>query len=197
MSETETLTFREAAFTPDDETIDYNEIQQSLSVTQSTENMRNGVSMQGVVPVGDTSNYFNTYQQVLVVYRDDKWPNNVDAPNYSPWMRWVIKRDPMQADAKRLELSAKELYKRVSRNMRLVSFSTWGNPKVYPYQLIRIIERSGETGVGGTEPENGALYLVTSVQHNLDTNSYLYTTQIDAELLEQGSYTFGHLDRGK
>ncbi len=184
----EQLTFREMPETPGD----FNEVQSAMTLTLSTENTRGGVVVGGLIPIGKdvTDTVLTPTYQIL---RDSNWPNNVADHAYAPWMRWVFDRDPMIADPTRLAFKASELYRRVTRDMRTVSFETWGNPQVHPYQIIRVIERSGEFGNPSGSPDEGALYIVSSVTHTL-TEDKTYSTHIDAEIFQPGSYTFGPLE---
>jgi hypothetical protein len=155
--------------------------------------MRGGVIVGGLLAVGKDPRAALLAPSLLIRKNPD-WPNNVDDHNYAPWMRWAFDRDPMIADPVRLEFKADELYRRLARDMRTITFATWGNPEVHPYQIIRFIEKSGEAGVPNDEnADTGALYIVSSVNHTLTERKDYYTT-IDAELFEPDKYTFSPLE---
>ena len=189
LAQSETLTFREMPTQPGD----FDEIQEHLNVTQSTEQMVNGVIVMGLVPVVDGAPNVTPLMPQMERVVNEKWPNNINDPNYYPWMKFIFKCEPMMSDPIRLSAYAHRLYRNNTRNMRTVSFATWGNPHVHVHQIIRVIERSGETGASGSTPDEGALYIVTSVTHTLETTRYMYTTTIDAELYEPGVYQFSAL----
>lgn len=172
---------------------DYNEVQDGMSTTQSSAQSRNAVIVISAIPVTEGNYEFAPYMPACMRVVNPQWPNNVADFNYRPWLWYSLHRDPLLADPARLSAYAQQLYQRACRPMQTISFSTWGNPQVYPYQKILFIERSGETGASGENPEAGKEYIVSSVSHTINAEDYTYVTKIDAELYDP-SYVFGPLD---
>lgn len=154
----------------------YNEIY-DVQFTTDTKHIRNSITVIGLN--WDQSN------MVPLVQQENDWNSiyNGASPNFVAMKRQMLIQNPRLNtwDAVNKMLSVAAL--RYSRPRYLISFSMWGQPDIFPYDLVYIPDPTGRTiisDLAGNDPR-GARFRVTSITHTFDAKSKSFTSQVQAE----------------
>lgn len=157
---------------------DFNEFQRTLSADFDTAEQRNAVIVWGLIPTEDGRGN-PTWAPDVHVRKEKDWPRNVGDPSYYPWLRWVLMRNPKWNDHERNRAIADETFRRVRREKIFGVFGAWGQPELFPYEVITLDEgQAGETGV------NGRKFIVTSITHNLNADGFTFDSDVTCELFD-------------
>jgi len=106
---------------------------------------------------------------------------STDEEGYVPWRSMVIDQGKYN-DFGVLKRTALELFKRVNRVRKKAQWSTWGQPKIQPFDVIKVIEKVDFTGlVEGKEN----LFRVTAITHALDASRQNFTSSITGEWIDK------------
>lgn len=152
----------------------FNEVRRNLEVNHPTSEIRNAVISQGLMVAGSSLEIC----PIVMVQRQDGWPDNVTDPTYIPWLRFAIQRNPHWGDPSRLKWNNDQLFYRISRQRNFANWSAWGRG-LYPYQTFQVNETHlQETGV------NGLKYIASAVTHTLNADQFTWEVSIEAEKFE-------------
>jgi len=181
------LVDRRKVFLEVDRVQKFNEFQRSLNAPYETGEMRNSVIVWGLIPTEDGKGN-PTWAPDVHVRRQSGWPDNVGEPSWYPWLRWLLFRDPKMQDHGRNQAIADQLMSRVTRERLVPTFGAWGQPELFPNEIIKLDEsQAGETGIDGRQ------FIVTQVTHNLTADGFTYDSDIVAELYDPTKYEFDPL----
>lgn len=162
----------------------FDEFQRNLNAQHDTREQRNAVFLWGLIPAED-GNGNPTWTPDIHVRRQADWPNNVGVPSYYPWLRWAMMRNPKWNDHERNRAIASEVFSRVTRERIISTFGAWGQPDVFPYEIIILNEgQAGETGVDAKQ------FIISSITHSLNANGFTYDCDIVGELFDPTKFTF-------
>lgn len=161
----------------------FTEVQGQLNVTHRPINSKNELLVVGY----DTRAIDSTDgvgAPLFQVVRQDGWPNNTTSPNYIPWKAITILRNPMWNDSARVAFIAAETFKRINRPYIFVSWSSFGQTGIFPYNIVTIDETlSAETGVVGNS------IVVTSITDRIDANNMSFFSSYEGEIVNPPSLT--------
>lgn len=158
-------------------TLRFTEIQNQLNVEHRPINSRNKVVVFGYDTVGiDATTAIG--KPIIKVAEDSAWPFDTDNPNYIPWRALTVLRNPMWNDSARIDFIANETFKRVNRPYVFVSWSSFGQVGIRPYDMVFIDETlSAETGVTGNN------IVITSITDRLDANTKSFFSTYEGEIV--------------
>lgn len=167
----------------------YNEIINGAATTFDTDQMRGAVFVQGLTTVA-TKEGFPFWTPTAVVKRQKGWPTDPELqkdPAFAPWLRYSVLSDPKWQDLKRLQFIAEEIFRRVTRNKAMVTLGAWGQPRLFPYQLIQIDEsQADELGIQDETSSDVQEYLAVQIEHTITASpSFGWNTMIQAELYDK------------
>lgn len=179
-------TFREIPQSTPFEELGYNGFH-SLGLDLDVENVRNALLAMGL----DEDNLV----PLLSVFKSDL--RNGDAFNYIPWYKWVnpIPRSPFWSTIEHVNRVALNLYLRARRPRPEVNFTSWGQPAVFPYTLVELIEGTSEPGTSREVfPDELArasqLFRIVGMNENFDFTEKNYTMQASAEWQDALSFFY-------
>lgn len=156
----------------------FTEIQGQLNVEHKPLNSKNTVLVVGY----DTNGLDSTIpigEPIFQVSKDSRWPFNTTSQNYIPWQATTILRNPMWNDAARTAFIAQETFKRINRPYTFVTWNSFGQVGILPYDQIEINESlSNETGVDGKD------IIVNSITDKLDANSMSFFSSYQGEIVD-------------
>ncbi len=162
----------------------FDEFQRNLNAQHDTRGQRNAVIIWGLIPAED-GNGNPIWAPDIHVRRQKDWPNNVGVPSYYPWLRWTLRRNPKWNDHERNRAIADEVFRRVRREQIIATFGAWGQPDLFPYEIITLSEeQAGATGVDAKQ------FIVSSITHSLNADGFTYDCDIVGELFDDTQYTF-------
>ena len=104
-----------------------------------------------------------------------------------PWNRFQIISDSALNSPGVVQSVAAEVFKRASRPRFFIQFSAWGQPDLYPLNIIEIEEIDKETGI--MELTEAKKFRITSITHNLSKSTEAYTCDIEGEWVDP-QYTY-------
>lgn len=146
---------------------EFNEMRR-LDVTYDTAETRNFVEVMGQQFLGDVNNpEKGTWGPIYAIAKTPGFPNNIGDHNFAPWERMYFQRNPKFESSALLHFDAQELLRRCSRVRGVADYSSWGQPTVFPYDVITIDESlDDETGL------NSKQMIVAAHTFNLSSNNY-------------------------
>jgi hypothetical protein len=128
-------TFREIPASTPFDLLGYNEFH-SLGVDLDTSYIRNAVMAIGL----DEDQLI----PLMAMYKNDL--RNGDAFNYIPWFKWHLARSPFWNTSAHVNNVALNLFLRARRPRPETSLTGWGQPAMFPYTLVELLEGTPEVG---------------------------------------------------
>ncbi len=169
-----------------DEIGNFNEITNSVRVSLDTTDMRNGVYMQGQTFIlnkehPEFSNW-TSHVHIKNGFPSDQTPTDAF---FAPYPRMAFIRNPKFEDVNLLRANALEIFRRLARNRTTLSFSSWGQIDLHPYDIVAINESiMNETGV------NGKSYVIAAHTLNADGQNHTITSQFTCENFDAGTANY-------
>ena len=162
----------------------FNEIRKQLSVTYDTAQMRNSVFLQGLTFLRNPDGKeLGTWAPHVHIKTKPNFPKDIDEPSFAPWLRHALLRDPKYEFPNLARLAADEMFRRVTRQIIVADFTSWGHPTVFPYQYLEINEsQNNETGVNGKKFIIGAHTITGVAGQSLE--SKFSTESFDSTLID-------------
>jgi hypothetical protein len=165
----------------------FNEFQRNLTGSYDTSEMRNSLTVIGL-NMNSTKDGVPLWIPQIVTKRQEKWPNNPDAPSYYPWLRWILIRNMRWNDYERNVLNTEEIFRRAQRNKANASFGAWGQPELFPFMTLKIDEsQARETGLDVAFGDCTS-YIVNEINHNIEPQKW--ETEVNAEIFDEKAVNY-------
>jgi hypothetical protein len=160
----------------------FNEIKR-LSLDKDFSNTYNRILIEGATPF--YSKDFNIIYRMIPEDLESFTRNMHDSmkEGFIPWNKTKVFREPYYNTIQAVQRIADQYYRRLKRPFNTVSWDTWGQPQLFPLDIVRVYEQfpSGSQSVG-TEHDD-KFYIISSISHQLDAQNKSYTSTINADLL--------------
>ena len=160
----------------------FNEIKR-LTLEKDFANTVNRVVVQGATPfyAKDLSVFARMIPEDLESFERDMHDSMKEG--FIPWNKTKVFREPYYNTTQAVQRIAAQYYKRLSRPFYTVSWDTWGQPQLFPLDIVRIYEQfpGGDQSVGSEKDDR--YYIISSITHQLNAQDKSYTSTINADLL--------------
>jgi hypothetical protein len=159
----------------------FNELRK-LSYEKNFDNTFNRVVTMGVTPI-----YSNTLDVLVSMFPETPTAyKNVMADSskegFIPWNKTLLNRDPMMNTQRAVNAINYETYKRVGRPVYTTSWDTWGQPELFPLDIVQIREDIFGGGDHTVGADLDKFFIISAITHNLDAQTKNYTSTINADM---------------
>lgn len=166
------------------QTARFAEVQKLLSAKHEPIRSKNHIVVIGYT-FGGRDGTIGVGNPIYEIQSDAGWPFNVTNPNYVPWKAVTVLREPHWNDAARTSFIAAETFRRSNRPFMYISWSSFGQAGILPYDQATINESiSAETGITGQN------IVLTSIKDIVDANTMSFFSSYEGEIIGNPQFNF-------
>lgn len=163
---------------------EYNEFTKRLDIDFDTSDTRNMVYVQGLTFLGNANaggkDALGQWVPHIHIKRKSNFPNDIGDHSYAPWIRYAFMRNPKWEFPSLTALAAEEMFRRLVKLKANSSFSAWGQPNLFPYDVITINEElNNETGA------NGLKFIIGAHTFTISTDNYQPQSSFNCEIVDE------------